>query len=527
MFKILSHTLCDIGFYINLDSSIERKNFVDQQINTLNIEGLNRFAALTDEIRQYSCTKSHRAIFEYALNNNINSVFIAEDDFEINSRCLYYNNFFIDINDFLNKNSNFIQSNNYDVLMFGCNPKKQIIPFNDFFGYNTSSTGAWAYIIRQKAMKYILDNYNYYRDYMAIDDILPILNFKGFRTLVTIPKIMSHRNGIPSTLQPHVGDTYYSEWIEGSWHKHLYESIYKNNIISNINDIQQKLLDNFIIEKKLTVVITGHAVENWLFYLRYLLQSMPDILSKCRFLICYDSFSNYDKVKLSAYFRDIKGDMCPDISFVDHGLISSLKNILPKIQTEYFLFLEHDWVFIDKSNINFAKLLDCMDKYNFINAVWFSKNDNNIRSFEICDDIDGKSTPFVIESRVEEIPLITTCRWSNNPAIFRTNKMRQWFNDHINNNHIDSIHQGASNIEETMIPIYRSEIKNIGWNNVKDNWGTYLYGNIGDGPYVAHTDGSRRYQGHCKSQPEINGENYIKNNPLNPLPSDWFAHENQ
>jgi adenylosuccinate synthase len=33
-------------------------------------------------------------------------------------------------------------------------------------------------------------------------------------------------------------------------------------------------------------------------------------------------------------------------------------------------------------------------------------------------------------------------------------------------------------------------------------------------PYVAHTDASQRYQGVAKSLPEINGEEFIKNNPL-------------
>jgi hypothetical protein len=115
------------------------------------------------------------------------------------------------------------------------------------------------------------------------------------------------------------------------------------------------------------------------------------------------------------------------------------------------------------------------------------------------------------------MPLITTCRWSNNPAIFRTSKIKEWFDQKIKNEHVNTAHQGCHNIEETMIPLYRKEILQTGWNNIKDNWGTFLYGDIGEGPYVAHTDASRRYQGQSKSQPEINGEKYILNNPLGEL----------
>lgn len=516
MFSILSYDLADCGFYINLDESIERKEFIENQIKLFDIKGLNRFSAVSDELRQSSCTKSHRGIFEYALSNNISSVFIAEDDFEIYTHAKYYDNFSINIEEFLRDHQAFISDNTkYDVLMFGCNPKKMIVPYNNSFGYNLSSTGAWAYIIRQKAMQYILGNYNYYRDYHAIDDILPSLNNKGFSTLVTIPMIIGHRNGITSTLQPHVGETYYSGWIEGNWHKHLYELIYKNQTVNNIKDINKFLSFNFELEKKLSIVITGHNVDNWLYYLKYLLFSMPEYLSKCRFIISYDSFTRDDMVNIHRYFRDEKPDIQPEILFVTGGLIHSLKRVLEVIQTEYFLFLEHDWVFLKKNSIDYEKLIKAFDNHSFINAVWFSKDDNSMRGFEICEDYDGSATPFQKEHRVSETDLVTTCRWSNNPAMFRTSKMKEWFKIlESNNPHIGTINQAAQNIEETLIPLYRQQIKELGWNNIRDNWGTFLYGNIGDDAYVGHTDGSKRYQGHNKSQPEINGENYIKNNPL-------------
>jgi len=517
MFSIFGINLADAGFYINLDESVERKNFCEQQIKDFQIEGLSRFSALTDDLRQYSCTKSHRAVFEHALSNNYESVFIAEDDFQIYNRPKYYNDFNISLNYFLSRHHNFILNNDYDVLLFGCNPKKNIIPINSEFGIDQNSTGAWSYIIKRRAMRYILDNYNYYRDYHAIDDILPALNGHGFKILTTIPMLIGHRNGITSTLQPHVGETYYSGWIEGNWHKHLYEKIYKKNTINTIDDISHSFLSEFELEKKLTVVIAGHCVDNWLFYLRYLIKSMPEYLYKCRFIISYDSPSLDDKFHIHRYFRDIKSEICPYISFVNHGLISSLDNILNKVQTDYFLFLEHDWVFLDKRAIDYFNLLKVFDKYNFVNAVWFSKDNNLMRSFDICDDINESVTPFVREPRIQEMPLITTCRWSNNPAIFRTSKIKEWFDQKIKNEHVNTAHQGCHNIEETMIPLYRKEILQTGWNNIKDNWGTFLYGDIGEGPYVAHTDASRRYQGQSKSQPEINGEKYILNNPLGEL----------
>jgi hypothetical protein len=176
--------------------------------------------------------------------------------------------------------------------------------------------------------------------------------------------------------------------------------------------------------------------------------------------------------------------------------------------------LEHDWVFLEKDKINFDNLLKAFNNHNFINAVWFAKDDNVMRGFEIARDVEDKTTPFEKETRVTEVDLVTTCRWSNNPVIFRTSKMEEWYYNIIKNEHVGFSHQSCHNVEETMIPHYRKIISENKWEDIRDDWGTFLYGDMGEGPYVGHTDASRRYQGQAKSQPEINGENYIKNNPL-------------
>jgi GR25 family glycosyltransferase involved in LPS biosynthesis len=508
MFSIYDYELADAGFYINLDESKDRLTLVQNQIQKFKIKNLERFSALTDELRQSACTKSHKGVFQYALSNNLNRVFVAEDDFKIVDNAKLGRFGSIQTQEYLEHIYKDIAE--YDVVMFGCNPKKQIIPINSRLGYNVASTGAWAYIINDRAMRYILDNYNYYKDYMAIDDILPTLNYKGFKTVVTIPQIITHADGIPSTLQPSVGDTYYSGWIDGSWDKHMYENI--PNKIKSKQEFAEHLEQNYILEKNLTVLITGHATVNWLYYLRYLLKSLPKELFKCRFIVCYDSFSNDDKFNLSRYFRDIRGDIHPSIEYVNGGLISSLKKGLYTIQTPYFIWLEHDWVFLNDS-VNWIKLIDTMNNYSFINSIWLNKDDNNIRGFEICNTENGV-TPFERETRVSDMDLITTCRWSNNPAIHRTSKMKEWFENYIDNEHVDKVNQRSHNIEEKMIDLYRKDIINHGWLNVKDNWGTYLYGKIGDAAYVGHTDASGRYGGISRSQPEINGSAYIHNNPL-------------
>lgn len=504
MFKINNLDFAKKGFYINLEGSTDRKEQVESLIQKYKIEGLERFDALTDDFIQYSCSKSHLSIFEMCSKEGLDVIFVAEDDFFIDD-ILYspYTNeptYFLES---LQKVYEEIQNLEWDVIQFGCNPKSHLIPVTNNLAKNYFSTGAWAYLIKKDAYEYILENLNYRRDYIAIDDFLPLLSKKGFVTLTTIPLLINHSVGFVSTLQPR-GPVNYSEWIKGNYHKFLYDHYSKGNFTENV------------LETNLTIVIAGHFLKNYQYYLRYLLHSLPEEILRCRFIIHYDETAEDNGTelnKLRAYFRDHKPNLNVTVSSSFGGLISSFDNFMQQITTPYFLFLEHDWVFLDKNTIKFTDLVKSFNTYNFIKAVWFSKDDNMIRGFEIEKDIDDVTTPFERESRVDNIDLTTTCRWSNNPAIFRLSKMKEWYQSYIKNESVGVTHQGQHNVEETMISVYRNEIKNNKWSDIRDNWGTFLYGNLGHGPYVGHTDASQRYKGSIKSLPEENGENYIKNNP--------------
>jgi hypothetical protein len=164
--------------------------------------------------------------------------------------------------------------------------------------------------------------------------------------------------------------------------------------------------------------------------------------------------------------------------------------------------------------INFKGLLDVFEKNNFVHAVWFNKDDNQLKGFEIAGDVDGKETPYGKENRIPDFELTTTVRWSNNPAMMRTSKYQEWFDKYIKNPSIGIVHQGQYNVEDSMIREYRDLISKSKWEDIRDEWGTYLYGAIGTGPYVGHTDGSRRYQTSLRQMSEDTADEYVKNNPL-------------
>jgi len=215
MLSILGYNLADIGFFINLKESQDRLNHVNTLIQKYEIKNLYRFDALTDELRVFSCTKSHLKIFEDCLNKNIETVFICEDDFNIEDKC-YYPHKEVFFKDVLDRVHNDLLNTEWDVVLFGCNPKEPLIEVTTNLVKVTKSSGSWAYIIKKRAYEYILKNSNYKRDYIAIDDYLPLLNSKGFTTLTTIPMIINHGVGFISTMQP--GEPVnYNIWIRGNY----------------------------------------------------------------------------------------------------------------------------------------------------------------------------------------------------------------------------------------------------------------------------------------------------------------------
>lgn len=505
MFKILELPFADKGYFINLARSTDRLDRVNMLIEEFKIEGLERFEALTDEFTQFACTKSHLAVFKQSLEEDLDIIFVAEDDFDI--RETLYNGYEISklFSEVIKQVYEDLKTVEWDVLQFGCNPKAEFIPLTPTLALNSKSTGAWAYLIKKNAYKYLLENLNYHRDLTAIDDYLPLLNDKGFTTLTTLPLTVGHAVGFESTLQPR-GPVNYDSWIIGNYHKFFFDP-YRGI------DLSQGLF-----QKEVTVVVAGHLFDNHLYYLNYLLHSLPEVLLKCKILVHYDhgycTDVNLEKVKLGAFFRDRKSDLNVSLSFGTGGLISTLNYFLEKVKTPYFIFLEHDWVFLQKESIDFSKLLTAFKAHNFINAVWFSKDDNRIRGFEIAQDVNKKDTPFDNEPRVSEVDLVTTVRWSNNPAMFRFSKIKEWYENYIKNEYVGVVNQRQNNIEETIIPIYRKIISENNWEDIRDEWGTFLYGKLGDGPYVGHTDASQRYQTHNRTMAEDNADIYIKNNPL-------------
>jgi hypothetical protein len=71
--------------------------------------------------------------------------------------------------------------------------------------------------------------------------------------------LVHHGKGLESTLQPR-GLVDYTAWIDGNYQNYLYKFITPNMSLKNLVDVYK-------VERDVTIVIVGHFLENYLYYL--------------------------------------------------------------------------------------------------------------------------------------------------------------------------------------------------------------------------------------------------------------------
>jgi GR25 family glycosyltransferase involved in LPS biosynthesis len=242
MFKIFDHILADTAYFINLDSSKDRLENVISQCKYYHITDLNRFSAIKNvEMPQASATDSHIEIFKYCDTKNIESVAVFEDDFQFYDDVSILRQYKIPLITYLNKVHDTIMQTDWDVFFLGFNPKKKCIPINPYMCKVFKSTGAWAYIIKKNAYRFLIDSTNYSRDRLAIDDLLPMLTNVGFKCYASTLSLCNHGRNFISTLQPSLGYIDYSEWILGNYHSNVWNYMEPHNNYNNAYDILNQL----------------------------------------------------------------------------------------------------------------------------------------------------------------------------------------------------------------------------------------------------------------------------------------------
>ena len=160
------------------------------------------------------------------------------------------------------------------------------------------------------------------------------------------------------------------------------------------------------------------------------------------------------------------------------GIYHSIKNLTHSVETDYYLWFEHDWQFNEE--IDLSKYVEVMEKYNYINYIRFNKR-ANVSTGSWGDKVLWESP------EISEMNLIKTTQWSNNPYFGRASKMRDWYK--ILDDKISDGVDFHPTIELQLTRMYESHIHQYGIKSANKEWGIFIYGKMGESARVHHLNG--------------------------------------
>ncbi len=187
------------------------------------------------------------------------------------------------------------------------------------------------------------------------------------------------------------------------------------------------------------------------------------------------------------YYDAIKSQISNELSHINvdivedrqHLMRGSWWHMIDNCDTPYFLFLEHDWEFVEK--IPTIDIIDKMDKYEHFNYLRFPYTYMGPGGPSHWDSHDG-GYPI---SREEEIDLpMTKCIfYSANPHIVSTERCKEFYKP-IHQQYWSDRTKGTRELEKELADIIKSDVAEIGGEETHKKWGSFIYGVWGDPNHI-------------------------------------------
>jgi len=183
-----------------------------------------------------------------------------------------------------------------------------------------------------------------------------------------------------------------------------------------------------------------------------------------------------NSVKTKKYLKNLQSlrdSYSFKLIYGSRGLSCATREMMALINSEYYIFLEHDWEFL--KTIDLDAIVSMMDENKYVNYIRFNKRSNEIRG---CDSV---LEPLCLNG----INLLANDNWSANPHIGRVENFKaDWMK------FIPDKPEKGNLMEIFICNAYRDEIKAHGFRKSLEHWGVFVYGCIGDEMTVRHLDGS-------------------------------------
>lgn len=135
------------AFYINLEHRKDRKNHVEQQLESVGIKAV-RFNAIKMDNGAIGCSMSHLKCLEIALSNNWSHVCICEDDITFLNPEMFKNQF----NTFLKNHDK------WDVILLGGNVVPPYKPIDDTCIKISQCQTTTGYLVNGNYIKILMEN---------------------------------------------------------------------------------------------------------------------------------------------------------------------------------------------------------------------------------------------------------------------------------------------------------------------------------------------------------------------------------
>lgn len=225
-----NNSLINKIYFINLDKSKDRLEYINKQLSTLSIP-VERFPAVdgsklninllkktgilkTDKMMKgaVGCSLSHINIWKKIKKDNIDNVLVLEDDVQIDP----------DFEKKLNEYSSQIPKD-FDILylggsnIYGKKLSKNIIKPIMLDDNSTRNTGMYAMLINKKVIDKLLQNCQPIED--NIDQVVKNKLFKEINTYYLYPPLVTHNNEFDSMRRINSNRQPKTRWFYNTQHK--------------------------------------------------------------------------------------------------------------------------------------------------------------------------------------------------------------------------------------------------------------------------------------------------------------------
>ena len=213
-----------------------------------------------------------------------------------------------------------------------------------------------------------------------------------------------------------------------------------------------------------------------------MLKVFGDEIQDCPKIMCYDM--NPNGVERDTQYTQSIEAFCDQNGFNLHtfhgvGLFNVLNRAIHCVDTPYIFFVEHDWMFRGE-RLMLPAFIEMMDNEPDINAIRFNKRENHL---------NGQDFLMSVDTTQRKYPLLKTSSYSNNPSIIRTKKLKnEWMS--ICRTALrrvkGSLGGSAFGVEEILFRKYVQDIRALGFQKAHLDWGLYVFGRVGDPPWITH-----------------------------------------